>query len=87
MDKVIIKFWGPGCINCKMMEPTMKQLEGEYPDIKFQSVNIAEQEELAEKYEIQSLPTLVFLKNDKVVAKMVGLKPKSLVVKKIAEIF
>ena len=87
MDKKILKFWRPGCVNCKVMEPTVTQLEEEYPGITFKSVNTAQEQEAADKYNIQSLPTLVFLKDGEEVGRLVGLKPKSLVIKKITEVF
>ena len=87
MDKQVIKYWAVGCGNCKAMEPTMKQLEAERPDVTFKSVNIADEPETAEKHEVASLPALVFLKDGEMVASMAGLKPKSLILKKIIEVF
>ena len=70
-----------------MLEPSLTQIEQEFQDIKVTKLNIKDAEEEVLKYGIMSLPTLVFLKDGEEVAKMVGLKPKSLIVKKIIEVF
>ena len=87
MEKEILDFWADGCGNCKMLEPILAQIENEYPDIKVTKLNIKDSEDLVIKYEVMSLPTLVFLKNGEAVGDMVGLKPKSLIARKIAEVF
>ena len=87
MDKTVIKFWANGCGNCKALAPTIDTLAQEYIDINFESVNTADAEEAVEKYGVTSLPTLVFLNGSEMVAKMVGLKPKSLVERKLVEVF
>ena len=83
----IIKFWANGCGNCKAMTPIIDAVKADFPNISFKDVNTADADDLVEKYEVTSLPTLVYLKDDKFVGRLVGLKPKSLVVKKIAEVF
>jgi len=87
MEKSILKFWAVGCVNCKAMESIVNQLKAEHKDITFTDHNTKESDDLVAKYEVSGLPTLVFLKNGEMVAKMSGLKPKSLVEKKIAEVF
>ena len=87
MAKEIIKFWGNGCMNCKALAPTVDALAAEYKDIKFRAINIHDDEEVAKKYEVTGLPTLVFVRDGAVVDRLVGLKPKSVIIKKIAESF
>jgi len=87
MGKTVIKFWANGCGNCKALNPTIDALASDYIDINFESVNTADAEEAVEKYGVTSLPTLVFLNGNEVVAKMVGLKPRSLVERKLVEVF
>ena len=86
MDE-IIKFYSDGCGGCKAMQPIMEQLEKEYPAIKFSEVNTDDEPDKVTQFGITSLPTLVFIKDGKELAKLSGLKPKILVVKKIAEVF
>jgi thioredoxin 1 len=87
MSYTIIKFWGNGCMNCKTILPILDEVKKEYPNISFKDINTSEDDEAAEKYQITSLPTLVFEKDGQVVGKLVGLKPKSLILKKIDEVF
>ena len=70
-----------------MLEGILKQLEAEHKDIKFDKVNIKDAEDLVKQYSITSMPTLVFLRDGEVVEKMTGLKPKTLIAKKIAEVY
>jgi len=87
MGKQIIDFWGDGCGNCKILSPIIDQIAGEYPDIKITKLNIKEAPDEVTKYGVTSLPTLVFLKDGTDVGRMMGLRPKSLIAKKIAEVF
>jgi thioredoxin 1 len=87
MKKEIIDFWADGCGNCKMIEPALAQIGQEFPDITITKMNIKDHEDEVVKYGVTSLPTLVFLKGGEEVAKMMGLKPKSLIIKKVQEVF
>ena len=85
--KCVMKFWSVGCGACKALEPAIVELTKEYPDIVFKSVDSAKSPDDVEKYDVSNLPTLVFLRDGKMADKMAGLKPKSLIVKKIVEVF
>ena len=87
MANTIIKFWGNGCLNCKSFAPIVEEVKGMYPNITFKEVNTSTDEDANEKYNITTLPTLVFEKDGVEVGRLMGLKPKGLVVKKIAEVF
>ena len=69
---VLIDFWAGWCGPCKMIAPIIEQVAKERPDITVCKVNVDEQEELAVKFGIQSIPTLVLLKNGKVSGRAVG---------------
>jgi len=87
MEKTIIKFWGPGCPNCTAITPHLNAVKAQYPDITFKEINTADDPKTADKYEVTTLPTLIFEKGGDVVARMMGLKPKVLIIKKIDEVF
>ena len=87
MAKVITKFWGNGCPNCKAMTPFIDAVAAEYPEITFKDVNETQDAKAAEDYGVTTLPTLVFEKDGEVVGRIMGLKPKSLIIKKIQEVF
>lgn len=69
---VLIDFWATWCGPCKMIAPVIEQVAKEREDIKVCKVNVDEEEELAVKFGIQSIPTLVIVKNGEIAGKAVG---------------
>lgn len=69
---VLIDFWATWCGPCKMIAPVVEQVANERADIKVCKVNVDEEEELAVKFGIQSIPTLVLVKNGTVAGRAVG---------------
>ena len=86
MSKTITKFWGDGCMNCKALTPILDDVKKDYNDIEFREQNSKDADAM-KKYEITTLPTLVFEKDGVEVGRLMGLRPKSLIAKKIAEVF
>ena len=74
---VLLDFWAPWCGPCRMVGPILDEIAGERPDIKVGKVNIDEEPQLARQFGVMSIPTLVVLKDGKVVNQSVGAKPKS----------
>ena len=74
-------------MNCRAMGPILDAVAKEITGISIVKVNTEDAPKDVVLYEITSLPTLVFLNKGKMVGKIVGLKPKSLVIKKIQEVF
>ena len=60
-----------------MVVPVIEEIAGERPDIKVGKINVDEQPELASKFSIMSIPTLVVMKNGKIVQKVSGARPKN----------
>lgn len=73
---VLIDFWASWCGPCKMMSPIFEEVAEEVEDVKFGKVNVDEESEIAEKYSVMSIPTLVLIKGGKEVLRSVGVKPK-----------
>lgn len=73
---VLLDFWAPWCAPCRMVVPVIEEIAGERPDIKVGKINVDEQPELASKFGIMSIPTLVVMKNGKIVTKVLGARPK-----------
>ena len=69
-------FWAPWCAPCRMVAPIIEEIASERPDIKVGKINVDEQPELASKFGIMSIPTLVVMKNGKIVTKVSGARPK-----------
>lgn len=72
---VVIDFFATWCGPCKMLAPVVEQAAEELTDVTFYKVDIDEEMELAQRYQIMSVPTLLFLKNGQVVNKSVGAVP------------
>ena len=70
---VIVDFWAPWCGPCRMVAPILDELAGEYPgQIVIAKVNTDENQQLAIQYGIQSIPTMMFIKDGEVVDRLVG---------------
>ena len=73
---VLIDFYATWCGPCKMIAPFVEEIANENPDIKVGKVNVDEENELAVAFGIQSIPTLVVVKNGEVVNKAIGYRTK-----------
>lgn len=73
---VIVDFWATWCGPCRMIAPVLEEIAAERSDIKLCKVNVDEQQELAIRYGIMSIPTLLIFKNGELTQKSVGVVPK-----------
>ena len=73
---VLLDFWAPWCAPCRMVVPIIEEIAGERSDIKVGKINVDEQPELASEFSIMSIPTLVVMKNGKIVQQVSGARPK-----------
>lgn len=81
---VLVDFWAVWCGPCKMIAPHIEQLATEYEGrAKVLKCNVDDEPEIAQKYNIMSIPTLMFFKGGKVVAQVVGAVPKSTIAAKL----
>jgi thioredoxin 1 len=81
---LVVDFWAPWCGPCRAIAPTLEALGQEYAGrVAIAKVNVDEQPILASRYQVRSIPTLLFIKDGKVVDQLVGAAPKAQLTKRI----
>lgn len=74
---VLVDFWAPWCRPCLMVAPVVDELADEYSGrVNFARVNVDQNQQVAAKYNIMSIPTLIVFKNGEPVSHIVGFRPK-----------
>jgi thioredoxin 1 len=75
----IVDFWAPWCTPCKMVAPTLDKLAKELPGkLLIAKVNTDENPEWAQKYGVQGIPTMLFIKDGKIIHRQVGALPETI---------
>ena len=81
---VLIDFWASWCGQCRMMSPVIDKISEEMGDkLKVCKVNVDENHELAEKYEIMTIPAFIVIKNGAEAGRTIGVQPKEDILKLI----
>lgn len=74
---VVIDLWAEWCGPCRMLAPTLDELEREYPEVKFCKINVDSEPELARTFRVQSIPMVALVKDNTFLDMSVGYVPKA----------
>ncbi|MBS6372956.1 MAG: thioredoxin [Lawsonibacter sp.] len=74
---VLLDFWAPWCAPCRMVGPILDEIAEERSDVKVAKINIDEQPELASQFGVMSIPTLMVMKEGRIVQQAMGARPKA----------
>jgi thioredoxin 1 len=84
---VVADFWAEWCGPCRMIAPVLKELARDYKDrLKVAKINVDEEPDLASRYGIQSIPTLLFFKGGEMVRQQIGAVPRAVLEKIVKEL-
>lgn len=76
---VMLDFWAEWCGPCRMVSPIVDEIAAENPDKKVGKVNVDEEPELASKFDVMSIPTLLVFEDGELVNRAVGARPKEMI--------
>jgi len=83
---VVVDFWAPWCGPCRMMAPIIEELDGDYQGgVEFCKVNTDENPDIAGRFNVMSIPTLILFKNGEVIDTFVGVTSKAVLKKRLDE--
>jgi thioredoxin 1 len=80
---LLVDFWAPWCGPCKMIAPTLNEIAETETDIVIGKVNVDHNQDLAKKYKVRNIPTMLIFKNGVEVGRIVGVKTKKAILNEV----
>jgi thioredoxin 1 len=74
--KVLVDFWAEWCGPCRMIGPVLEEMAGDYPDVAFVKLNVDEAPEVAQRFNVMNIPTVLAFEGGEVKQRIVGAMPK-----------
>ncbi len=78
-ETVLLDFWAEWCGPCRVIAPAIEAIANERKDIKVGKVNVDTEQQLAITFTIDSIPTLIIVKNGEIAGKLIGLNSKTII--------
>lgn len=76
---VLLDFWAGWCGPCRMLAPILEEVSAAKPDLLIGKINVEEEPELAERFQILSIPTLILFQNGRTVKRISGVHSKKVI--------
>ena len=81
---MLVDFWAPWCAPCKMIAPVLNEIaEEQAGNITIAKVNVDQNKQISQKYNIRNIPTMILFENGKQKKRIMGVKPKKVILKEV----
>jgi thioredoxin 1 len=74
--KVLVDFWAEWCGPCRMIGPVLEEMADDYPDVTFVKLNVDEAPEIAQRFSVMNIPTILAFEGGEVKQRIVGAMPR-----------